>query len=61
MMNWLPKLGLSAIEQVVLQTQNFVPNKKQFVNVTRMPGENYPDYFSTLTNRRSYGGKTNKR
>ena len=39
MMNWLPKLGLSAIEQVVLQTQNFVPNKKQFVNVTRMPGK----------------------
>ena len=59
MVNWLSKLGLSAIWRIVLKRRKLHPNKKRFVNFARLPEENYPDYFSALTNRRNYGGKTN--
>ena len=59
MVNWLSKLGLSAIWWIVLKKRKLHPNKKGFVNFTRLPEENYPDYFPSLTNRRNYGGERN--
>ena len=61
MVNWLPKLGCRTIQQIMLKNRKLRLGKKQFVNFTGVSEENYPDYFSALTNRRNYGGKRSNR
>ena len=61
MANWLPEQDWIAISGIVLKNPKLRSEKKRFVNFIGMPEENYPDYFSTLTNRRNYGGKRNNR